>query len=420
MPTVIFKRQELYEQVWAEPVRTVAKRYGVSDVAFAKMCRKLHIPLPPRGYWARIAAGQKPKRAPLRKAPAGVEDEVRWWQAPRPERPAPPDVPPEVQARIAREKEPDVAVVVPQTLEAPHKLVAAAGKILRRLKPDDYGRVRSYRETCLHIAVSPPSLDRALRIVDAFIKAAIQRGYAVEVTPYVERSYYAREENVSRVIVDGVPIAFELFEKSTGNREPMPKPPKGLTGPELRSWEWMNKPRIVHTANGIFELTLSARFSKAVFTDRGKSRLEDRLNDVLAKLPAIAHAVREAEANEAHEREKREEEARRRHEEQRRAEADRQRAEKFKTELDAWRLAKDIREYVAEVHAVVTEGKCVIAKGGELDEKLVWALRYADRIDPLSLLRGQIAELQAERDGESAQNDGRDSTGATPCDQADP
>ena len=30
---VVYKREVLYEEVWAEPVSTVAKRYGVSDVA---------------------------------------------------------------------------------------------------------------------------------------------------------------------------------------------------------------------------------------------------------------------------------------------------------------------------------------------------------------------------------------------------
>ena len=41
--TVICKREDLYDQVWAEPVRTAAKRYGVSDVTLAKICRKLRL-----------------------------------------------------------------------------------------------------------------------------------------------------------------------------------------------------------------------------------------------------------------------------------------------------------------------------------------------------------------------------------------
>lgn len=38
--TITYRRAELYEQVWAEPVRVVAKRYGVSDVALGTICRK--------------------------------------------------------------------------------------------------------------------------------------------------------------------------------------------------------------------------------------------------------------------------------------------------------------------------------------------------------------------------------------------
>jgi len=36
---------KLYEEVWAEPVTTVAKRYGISDVALRKICRRLAVPL---------------------------------------------------------------------------------------------------------------------------------------------------------------------------------------------------------------------------------------------------------------------------------------------------------------------------------------------------------------------------------------
>lgn len=52
-------RDELYQQVWQEPMQLLAKRYGVSDVALAKTCRKLLIPLPGRGYWAKKAAGRR-------------------------------------------------------------------------------------------------------------------------------------------------------------------------------------------------------------------------------------------------------------------------------------------------------------------------------------------------------------------------
>ena len=61
-----YDRNKLYEEVWAEPTQKVAARYGISDVALAKVCRQLQVPKPPRGYWAKKAAGQPvPRRSKL-------------------------------------------------------------------------------------------------------------------------------------------------------------------------------------------------------------------------------------------------------------------------------------------------------------------------------------------------------------------
>ncbi len=52
--------------VWERPTTEVARELGISDVALGKLCRKLQVPKPPRGYWAKIAAGRKPRQPPLR------------------------------------------------------------------------------------------------------------------------------------------------------------------------------------------------------------------------------------------------------------------------------------------------------------------------------------------------------------------
>lgn len=58
-------REDLYELVWARPSEQVAAELGVSGVALAKRCAALNIPKPPRGYWAKQAAGQRVKKPPL-------------------------------------------------------------------------------------------------------------------------------------------------------------------------------------------------------------------------------------------------------------------------------------------------------------------------------------------------------------------
>lgn len=123
-------REALYEEVWSEPVTVVAPRYGLSDVGLAKICRALGIPLPSRGYWAKVKAGKIMKRVPLPpiKASSPVSTRLR-------------KVPEEVVAARKRLKqtvvespsatEPSPAEAQPQQGDM-HPLVEAAAKRLRR------------------------------------------------------------------------------------------------------------------------------------------------------------------------------------------------------------------------------------------------------------------------------------------------
>lgn len=69
-------REHLYNEVWAEPMTTVAKRYDVSSNYLARICERLKIPRPPRGYWQQRAAGQDVEQEPL--PPPDPGDESAW------------------------------------------------------------------------------------------------------------------------------------------------------------------------------------------------------------------------------------------------------------------------------------------------------------------------------------------------------
>jgi hypothetical protein len=64
-------REALYERVWAEPVDKLAKPWGLSGRGLAKACKRAGVPVPPRGYWARVQNGQHPRRIPLREVEKG-------------------------------------------------------------------------------------------------------------------------------------------------------------------------------------------------------------------------------------------------------------------------------------------------------------------------------------------------------------
>lgn len=49
-------REELFALVWEKPTREIARDLGLSDVAIGKLCARLQVPKPPRGYRERLVA----------------------------------------------------------------------------------------------------------------------------------------------------------------------------------------------------------------------------------------------------------------------------------------------------------------------------------------------------------------------------
>src|SRR5262249_37123100 len=80
------------------------------DVALAKHCRRLAIPVPGRGYWARVDAGQKPYRPKLPKR------EPQWGDQQAPT----------VQAPASDDQTVAVGTAVSESLTTIHERITAA------------------------------------------------------------------------------------------------------------------------------------------------------------------------------------------------------------------------------------------------------------------------------------------------------
>ncbi len=143
-------RQELHDLAWSEPMRTLAKRFGISDVALAKTCRQMQVPTPPQGYWNKKAAGKPALRLVLPPRPMGLDDTVvlaggrygRYYQhsisqegilGPVPPAPMFPETMEDVRQRLEAMLP---KVPVPRDLGLPHPALA---KLLKR---DDEKRER--------------------------------------------------------------------------------------------------------------------------------------------------------------------------------------------------------------------------------------------------------------------------------------
>lgn len=190
-----YERETLYEQIWAEPVRDVAKRYDVSDVYLARVCRKLSVPVPGRGYWAKPKA-RRPPRPPLPKlTPQDALRMSRIGQRRSAEQ--------RLCQQAADSAKSEVSpIVVAETLDDPHGLVAQTQRRLRRAKVLQ-GVVSGRAYGLLDLSVSPEALDRGLRIFDALLKALAAADWPVElVSPPLEDD--GRKPDDSERVTHGV------------------------------------------------------------------------------------------------------------------------------------------------------------------------------------------------------------------------
>jgi hypothetical protein len=141
-------REELYEQVRSEPMRKLAKRYSISDVALAKICKKLDIPRPPRGYWARKEAGKKVKQTPLPPLRQGVPSEYRARGVYNSAEDSA-AIGDEARQLLAREDALPTPIAVPDEIAVPHSLIRKYGGALRRAGKKLDGL--KYEQACLDI-----------------------------------------------------------------------------------------------------------------------------------------------------------------------------------------------------------------------------------------------------------------------------
>lgn len=391
MPYVTFRyeRVKLYEEVWAEAVTTVAKRYGISDVALRKICRKLAVPLPPLGYWAKIAAGKKPPTPPLPRY-SGPTEIVRQRYVS--DEPVEPD-PEHLIARREFEAKPENRIVVSDTPDAPHSLVAATERALRRPKTRDARALPATERRALDVAVGEASLPRALRIMDALLKALDARGMPVRIEPDGKRHSYVK--------LQGEQLAIRLVENtSRTEREP--------TAEERRYKKqhgYVYLPdRYSYQATGVLKLGVLGYGSdlQNVVADGKHQRIEQRLNDFVVKLEA--EAVRRKRHAEHLERQHRhwEEQERIRHEREERQRKEVERLKGLEQEAGNWRRAEQIRTYVAAAEAKQIQEQGVVDAGSEFGLWLAWARHKADWLDPLIGARCEVL------DGEEQDEDEQD------------
>jgi hypothetical protein len=178
-------REELYEQVWREPMLKLAEHYKVSSSYLARVCIELRVPRPERGHWAKLEYG---KASPKPDLPPARPGDLIEWRAGLP-------LTTTERTAVARKRRasrvppmPTAPIVTPAKPQWHELVVDVKQHFLKTRKPDDTGHLRPFKRHLVDVVVSEALLDSALEAADALFRALTKAGHRVVLAPGTSQS----------------------------------------------------------------------------------------------------------------------------------------------------------------------------------------------------------------------------------------
>ncbi len=339
-------REELYVAVWSKPARLVATELGISDVALAKICRKLKIPKPGLGYWRRIETGSKLKRPPLPPLPPHGVDFVDINPALHGSKRTLPN-----GSNPAANYSEDLAQLIPQSLDRAHPAILKAKQwIDRGVRMDSYGLQAPSGEPVLAVRVGRSCSDRALRFLAGLVSALHQKGLGLVRHQLANvLGFGAGEDSLHFTLSEHTPRD-KSASKRTGLALKLEVDRCDFNGAE-RSW-----------------------------MDCRRYCLEDRLGEIVEWISAGIEVVKKQRLiREAEEKRFLEEQRKRQEIEQAKALEEKRRANLL-NHAEMWQCATLLRSFF---NACESEIKSFQGQTLSSIKWLEWARAHADRIDPL-------------------------------------
>lgn len=369
--SIQYSRAEFYDLVWSTPTIKLAKNFGLSDVGLAKICKKHRIPKPPLGYWAMLQHGKKVKQTPLPKITDGELETIRI----NPKAAHEVELSSEVRGFIEAEAIAENLIIVPDKLISPHPLIRATKAAFNQKTTDSFGRIRPKREpNTLNLSIGPNSIERAMKIMDALLKALEKRNFPVRVVD--DKKYWnSRGEYRTEIVILGEPVEIRM-EEPANRSEVDPK--------EKEKEPWLYYSSYKYVPSGCLNLIIESYVGgglKKTWADTDKHSVETRLNSFICGLILAAESLKKRRLEK---------------EEQDRmwAEAEKIRADQEEKKKQENLKIKDLLEKVnnwhesQKINIFLDAAEATQKSSGEKNEKIlewiIWARRYADSINPLS------------------------------------
>jgi hypothetical protein len=375
MPTSL-TREQLYKRVWTEPIDRLCKEFGVSNVGLGKVCVRHGIPVPPRGYWAKVLHGHRVRRPPLTERGKGIAEEIEFGARPVAPYQASLRADEEVHPLIGFERRPENAIAVPDTLRATHPLVRATRSYWKALRRCEVN-LRDNTVPHLNIRVSKPAVPRALRLMHALLSACDSRGLQTSAT------------SEGKTIVNILGVALELSLRERLRQQQHEPTAKEIA--DAKRWSWSRPPKFDQVHSGDFELKIENVWGvRHSWSDRRRQRLEETLNEVLEGLIRAALLELERQAQRERERAEREKAEKRRAEAELRRREERARARRFDALIDA---ADDYDRATAFLTRL-REAIGPVVEDSDLGRWLGWVAERVERLDPLRRFRDRETTIE--------------------------
>ncbi len=286
-----YDREKLYNEVWEEPVLKVAKRYGISDVAIAKICKKMRIPVPGRGYWAKLKSGKKLKKASLPKFKDCPKVQIsRRTKEKKEEKTIERMVPKAfeiLEVLTTKELSPEMKIIYDPEVRITNQYIKTTKKKLQEnlksySKVYNYGRINSNNDESFAVSIGPDNCKRALAILQTLYTALKIRGFKIGLNPKDIKStpqyspYYQQYEPtpIYAIVLDEY-ISFRITEVS-----------KKTEIEEKKRKNTYEQYEYIPTGKLKFEILHYEyeSFVRSTWNDGKRQRIEDYLNDIIINM----------------------------------------------------------------------------------------------------------------------------------------
>lgn len=246
-------RKEFFDLIWSIPFSEISKKYIISNEDFNSLCDKMNIPKPTSGFWSKKRFNKHFEIPQLPSDYSGDSEITLTLQKEGEVYLKRPLTPIElIEQEIIKNEGSEI--IVPKELTNPDKLIIAAQKSLSIKQAYSDHVSTSTNEP--YILVTPENVNRALRIMDSFIKTIRKRGHQISIQHHT--TYFE---------IYGEKIEIKIREKSTR-----------VLKSSNSSWNQYD-----YVNSGILTFIAKIHFNNLEWKD-GKTPLENQLARIIAKL----------------------------------------------------------------------------------------------------------------------------------------